>query len=145
MMSVKWTTFVLLCLVLFSLITYFYIGNSLNNIFDIGVVVVNYLPLSFTNNVTVYMIIENISIASNASLPYEELGFNATTTDDWVEQMEEKYSTYNERILKVCQQYRAKYPTEFNNHTQYIERNIMKNMMVDVKHQLAYCRNGKVN
>ena len=144
MMIVKWTTFVLLCLVAFALITYFYIGNALNNIFSIGVVVVNYLPLKFTTNVSVYTIIANISTASKSSTPYEMLSFNGTATNDWVEQMEEKYWKSNERIRKVCQKYREKYPSEFHVDNKYMERNIMKNMMVDVKHQLAYCRHGKV-
>lgn len=103
--------------VVFCLITCFCISNTWKSIFNSGVVVVHYLPLT-------------------TSL--------STTNDKWIEKMEEKYRKSNERIRQVCQKYREKDITEFNIHNEYIERNIMLNMMVDVKHRLAYCRHGKV-
>ena len=64
---------------------------------------------------------------------------------DWIKEMEEKYHKDNERIRKICNDHRATLSFEFNNNDKINEENAMRNMVVDVKHKLAYCRNAKVN
>ena len=67
-----------------------------------------------------------------------------TFQHDWIKKMEEKYRKDNERIRKICDEHRAKLSFEFNNNDKINEENAIKNMVVDVKHRLAYCRNAKV-
>jgi hypothetical protein len=86
-------------------------------------------------------------VPSNISNKHHNLSSNASfksSTKDWMKKMEEKYEKRNERIRKVCEEYRTNIPSQFGSNDTYIQRNIVKNMMVDVKHRLAYCRHGKV-
>jgi hypothetical protein len=64
--------------------------------------------------------------------------------DDWITKMDEKYRKTNERIRKICKEYKSTIPSKFTNDDKGIELNIAKSLMVDVKHRLAYCPIEKV-
>jgi hypothetical protein len=67
-----------------------------------------------------------------------------TATNDWIKKMEEKYRKTNERIRKICKEYRETIPSKFTNDYKGIELSVVESLMVDVKHQLAYCPIEKV-
>ena len=58
--------------------------------------------------------------------------------------MDEKYRKTKERIRKICKEYKATTPSKFTSDDKGIELNVVKSLMVDVKHRLAYCLNEKV-
>ena len=144
-MNFKLIVFFILCSIVFCLISYQYIGNILTRVLGIDVIIINYLPPNHTNiEVT---IAEKQTGIKNKLMNYKNItaAIKGSHISDWMQQMEEKYSKENERIKKVCNKYRKKHPTKFGLQRQsVIRRNIIKNVMLDTKHRLAYCRHGKV-
>ena len=144
-MNFKLILFFILCSIVFCLISYQYIGNILTRVLGIDVIIINYLPPNYTNiEVT---IAEKQTGIKNKLMDYKNITdvIKSSHISDWIQQMEEKYSKENERIKNVCNEYRKKYPTKFGLRRQsVIRRNVIKNMMLDTKHRLAYCRHGKV-
>jgi hypothetical protein len=69
----------------------------------------------------------------------------SSSTNDWIKKMEEKYRQTNERIRKICDEYKTKSSFDFKNNDKMKKQNILHNMVVDVKHHLAYCPIAKVN
>ena len=157
-MNIKLVVLPLLCVGLLCLICYIYIGNELSFIsfkfnsqnLIIGNIVAKYVAPSIHQFQVGSVVDMNYSISiahPNISNKHQNISFNTSlqsSIKDWMKKMEEKYEKINERIHKVCEEYRTKNPSEFGSNDTYIQRNIIKNMMVDVKHRLAYCRNGKV-
>lgn len=145
-MGARFAIFFITIFLLSSLIGFFYFGSTLNKI-AITSDMVQYL-----SNVTQSAISEKLhTFAKN--VPVFSIGsgtHNSTTTEfnetinDWMEQMEQKYRKINDRIRKVCHKYREKGTKERNVNVSYIERNILKNIMLDAENKLAYCRHGKV-
>ena len=153
-MNIKFFILLLLCVGLFFLICYIYIGNEFSfttfkfnyQNLNIDNIVVKYIPPSIHQFHVGSLMDYNISIMpSNISNKHQNSNILfPSSTKDWMKKMEEKYEKMNERIHKVCEEYRTKNPSVFGSNDTYIKRNIVKNMMVDVKHHLAYCRHGKV-
>ena len=144
-MNFKLILFLILCSIVFCLISYQYIGNILTRVLGIDVIIINYLPTNYTN-IEVTAAEKNTGI-KNKLMDYKNIThvIKSSHISDWIQQMEEKYSKENERIKKVCNEYRKNYQTRLGLQRQsVIRRNIIKNMMLDTKHRLAYCRHGKV-
>ena len=157
-MNIKLIIFVLICVGVFCLICYIYIGNELrfstltfnSQHLIINSIVANYVPQS-THQFQVGSVIDMkhdiSSVPSNISNKHQSMSSTTSvpsSTKDWMRKMEEKYEQINERIHNVCEEYRTKHHSKFGSNDTFIERNIVKNMMVDIKHSLAYCRHGKV-
>ena len=69
----------------------------------------------------------------------------ATTIESWMKEMEDKYFEINERIRKVCEELQLYNPSDIKyRNPKELKSNIYKNMIVDTKHGLSYCRHGKV-
>ena len=146
MMSVRYVVFAITVLLLFSMIGFFYFGSALNKS------VITSAMVKYVSNLTQVTISEKLYTFAGDAPPFPNSSsvpettkkeFNETV-NDWMKQMEQKYRRINERIYKVCQKYRDKSTNESNVDHKYIEQNILKNMMLDVNHKLAYCRHGKV-
>ena len=69
---------------------------------------------------------------------------STSSTHNWIKDMKEKYRETNERIKKICAQYRATMPIMFNKDEVVVKHNVKKNTVIDDKNRLAYCRNAKV-
>ena len=70
---------------------------------------------------------------------------NETTIESWMKEMEDKYFEINERIRKVCEELQLYNPSDIKYRNPIeLKSNIYKNMIVDTKHGLSYCRHGKV-
>ena len=63
--------------------------------------------------------------------------------EDWIKKMEEKYRQEKERIRNVCKEYRAQ-PLFDSKNNDEIQKEIVKYMVIDVKHGLNWCVNAKV-
>ena len=144
MMSFKLIVIVLLSLLVFSLISYLYIGNALANILGIDIVIVSYLPDGYRIHAKVEDASKSIPIHTISKATDDPVRVHNNSIKEWISKMEEKYRKTNERIRNVCNRYRETNHDEFETHANYIQSNIVKNMMVDIKHGLAYCRHGKV-
>ena len=69
----------------------------------------------------------------------------ATTIESWMKEMEDKYFKINERIRNVCEELKLYNPSDIKYRNPIeLKSNIYKNMIVDTKHGLSYCRHGKV-
>ena len=69
---------------------------------------------------------------------------NMSSRKHWIKNMEEKYRETNERIQKICAQYKATMPIKFNNEEEILKHKVKKNTAFDEKYRLAYCPNAKV-
>ena len=145
-MSVRFVIFAITVLLLFSMIGFFYFGSAINKS------VITSAMVKYISNLTDVTINERSYTFSGDTSPFPNSRSAPETTKkesnetvkDWMKQMEDKYRMINERIRMVCQRYRKKNGNESNVDHKYIEQNILKNMMLDVNHKLAYCRHGKV-
>ena len=88
---------------------------------------------------------KNLQIGSKFSNVHSNRNISSTSsTHNWIKDMNEKYRETNERIQKICAQYRATMPIKFNNDEVILKHNVEKNTVIDDKYRLAYCRNAKV-
>ena len=78
--------------------------------------------------------ISNSSIMSSTTRELTLKESSAKKTQVWMKQMEAKYSKAIENIERVCRKYKKDNSTKIP----------LKNLMVDLKHHLAFCRNAKV-
>ena len=62
---------------------------------------------------------------------------------EWMMQMESKYRKMRTRIESVCKDFLRKNPSEINNQTITMMK-IERNIMFDIRHGQAYCRQAKV-
>ena len=73
----------------------------------------------------------------------------------WMKNMEEKYEKINERVSRVCRNYRTKSKGEFDVHNKFhqivsvanggkYKGKYFTNLLLDMKHQISFCGNAKV-
>ena len=127
-MSVRFVVFVIAPLVLLFMICSFYFDTTQLEIRNKG-----------------YTLAKNPLISSISSVRYIDTPPKINEMEkDWMEQMEQKYRTINERILRVCRTYRERATQELDVDVSYIDQGLVIDMMLDPKHKLAYCQNAKV-
>ena len=144
-MNIRLVIAISMILLVFPSISYFYIGDYLRKKFTVEK---NFPPEIYQLKIDAFNDIQpNISMTSShiSNTHYNIRIPPSSSTNDWIKKMEEKYRQTNERIRKICDEYKTKSSFDFNNNDKMKKQNILHNMVVDVKHHLAYCPIAKVN